>query len=92
MSRITVTRLGPGRFSVEVREGETTTTHRVLVPDDLLDGLGLGGADPAAVVEESFRFLLDREPATSILRDFPLDEISRYFPEYYDELRTPMGG
>ena len=35
----------------------------------------------------SFAFLLDREPAGSILPRFSLDIISRYFPEYPTELR-----
>jgi hypothetical protein len=39
------------------------------------------------VVAESFRFLLEREPAGSILREFSLDQIAHYFPEFYDELR-----
>jgi hypothetical protein len=37
-------------------------------------------------VRASFRFLLDREPATSILARFSLDVISRYFPEYRREI------
>ena len=92
MSRIIVTPLEPGRFSVEVSDGAMSTAHRVVVPDDFLEDLGLAGIDPGEVVRESFGFLLDREPATSILREFSLDQISRYFPEYYDELRTRIGG
>jgi len=33
-------------------------------------------------VERSFKFLLQRESNTSILRSFELSDISRYFPEY----------
>jgi hypothetical protein len=33
-------------------------------------------------VEKSFRFLLDRESNTSILRSFDLPVIGQYFPEY----------
>ena len=35
----------------------------------------------------SFLFLLDREPATSVLAEFSLDLIPRYFPEYRNEIR-----
>jgi hypothetical protein len=38
-------------------------------------------------VEESFRFLLEREPKESILRRFNLTVISRYFPEYEREIK-----
>jgi len=37
---------------------------------------------PEWLVEESFRFLLEREPKEAILRQFALSEIERYFPEY----------
>lgn len=37
------------------------------------------------LVRRSFEFLLDREPAGSILRRFNLSVIETYFPEY-DEL------
>jgi hypothetical protein len=41
-------------------------------------------------VEESFRFLLEREPKESILRRFNLTVISRYFPEYEREIKTRL--
>ena len=91
MSDITVTAMGPGEFGVQVREGDTTTSHRVTVPDELLDELALPDVDQERLVEESFAFLLEREPATSILAEFPLTTISRYFPEYHDELRSRLG-
>ncbi len=40
----------------------------------------------------SFEFLLEREPATSILREFSLDVISRYFPGYPAEIRARLCG
>jgi hypothetical protein len=52
----------------------------------MLDELDLGEVDAEAVVRESFAFLLEREPSTSILPDFSLDEIGRFFPEYFQEL------
>jgi hypothetical protein len=42
----------------------------------------LGGATPEALLEASFRFLLDREPKESIMRTFDITVISTYFPEY----------
>jgi hypothetical protein len=42
------------------------------------------------VVRESFRFLLEREPASSILRRFSLGDIARYFPEYPSELERRL--
>ena len=90
MSDITITAMGSGEFGVQVREGETETSHRVTVPEDLLDDLGIPDVEPEEVVRESFAFLLEREPASSIMREFALSEVSKYFPEYLDELRSRL--
>jgi hypothetical protein len=37
---------------------------------------------PEQLVEESFRFLLEREPKEAILRQFAISAIERYFPDY----------
>ncbi len=84
-----MTRIGDHRYGVQVEEGRVTTSHQVTVPEGLVDGWGLPASDgdrEERIVRESFEFLLEREPATSILREFSLDVIGRYFPEYEDEL------
>lgn len=86
MPDIRITRLGAREFEVQIREGEGQTTHRVAVPEQLGEGIELGDQDLERIVRESFRFLLEREPASSILREFSLTDISRYFPDYPDEL------
>lgn len=85
-SGIEVTASGPHEFGVEVTAGGETTSHRVIVPPTLLAGWGLRDKDSEAVVRESFAFLLEREPAGSILPEFSLAIIPRYYPEYADEL------
>jgi hypothetical protein len=37
-------------------------------------------------VEESFAFLLEREPKESIMREFDLTVIARYFPDFEQEI------
>lgn len=44
------------------------------------------GRSPEDLVRDSFRFLLEREPKESILREFKLSVIGRYFPEYEREI------
>ena len=90
MTDISITPMGPRQFGVQVREGEAQTSHQVTVPDSLIDDLQLPENDLERVVRESFLFLLDREPASSILPEFSLNEISRYFPEYTDELTARL--
>jgi hypothetical protein len=91
-SGIRITVAGPHEYGVEVTEGAETTSHRVIVPPTLLADWGLDDDDGEAVVRESFAFLLEREPAASILPEFSLAIISRYFPEYADELPDRLDG
>lgn len=78
--------LSDDNWLVTVTDGGTTTQHRVHVT--AADAKRYGG--PASTVEKlleaSFRFLLEREPNTAILRDFELSVIKRYFPEYEREI------
>ena len=90
MSDIRITAMAPGEFGVQVEEGDTTSSHIVRVNQGFLDDLNIPDIDQELLVRESIGFLLDREPATAILDDFSLDQIPRYFPEYYDELRARL--
>ena len=91
MSEITVTPLDDRHFRVQLRKGDVTTTHRVAVPAAMVDNLGLADVDPDLLVRESMAFLLEREPATSILPEFALSDIQRYFDDYFDELPRRVG-
>lgn len=82
---LTVSTLGVGRWRVEVR-GDAPTTHEVTIPAGYLQSIGVADVAPERVLEESFRFLLEREPNTSILRSFELPVIARYFPDYEKEI------
>ena len=90
MAGVSVTALGEAEFDVVIDDHGTTTSHRVRVTDTALDRLGVAEVDQARLVRESFIFLLEREPATSILTGFDLDVIARYFPEYYDTVRARL--
>ncbi len=83
---IEVRHLSGDRYEVRVT-GETPTTHQVTLKE--ADRVRLGGTDVPgdALIAESFRFLLEREPNTSILRTFDLPVIGTYFPEYERDIR-----
>jgi len=75
-----------GTFAVEVRAGRSDPTHHaVTVPPGYAEALGWDRGDEQ-LVRASFEFLLEREPATSILRRFSLDVIEGYFPEYRTDI------
>jgi hypothetical protein len=90
MSEINITAMEPLHFAVEVTEGTLTTSHLVRVPPSLLDDLGLFEGDAPSIVRETIGFLMDREPATSIMAEFSLDDVSRFFPDYLEELTTRL--
>jgi hypothetical protein len=73
-------------FQVTVQERQSATKHRVTLHKSDYERLAGGTASPEALVTESFRFLLEREPKESILRTFDLTVIGRYFPEYEREI------
>jgi hypothetical protein len=95
VAEITVTagasRGGDATFEVEVRDGAVTTSHTVTLPPRLGAELGWTGERAVELIEASFEFLLEREPATSILRRFNLDVIGDYFPDYASEMARRAG-
>jgi hypothetical protein len=69
------------RCAVDVSDGTGSTHHLVCVSRKDFDRWGRGrSADE--LVEDSFGFLLERESKESILREFDLSVIKRYFPDY----------
>jgi hypothetical protein len=86
MSDLSVEREGdadddPMRFRIVVRDGGSSTEHAVTVSRMDLDRLA-SGRSPEAFVRACFEFLLEREPKESILREFDVSVIGRYFPEF----------
>jgi hypothetical protein len=73
-------------FEVVVREGKSETRHHVTMSPEMCERLTGGKHTPERYLEAAFRFLLDREPKESILRDFDVLAISRYFPDFEREM------
>lgn len=78
---------GGWAFKVLITEADgSSSEHRVTLKEADRRRLAGGEVSPERLVEESFRFLLEREPKESILSRFDLPVISRYFPEYEAEI------
>jgi hypothetical protein len=82
---------GGWRCTVTVGDDPAATTHQVSIATDDLTTLAPPGTTAERLTEESFAFLLEREPRESILREFDLPVIGRYFPEYEGEIRRRLG-
>lgn len=89
MTEILVTSLGSDLYRVEVRDTESTTVHDVTVTPADLASFGQG-REARRLLEESFRFLLEREPKEAILPRFELPVIARYFPDYPAAIRRRL--
>jgi hypothetical protein len=74
-------------LAVVVRAGRGETRHTVTLDHATFARLaGASGASPTRFVEAVFEFLLEREPKESILPRFDVTVVSRYFPEFDDEI------
>ena len=71
---------------VTVKDDGSESKHVVHVSKKDLQRWGRRGS-PEDLVRRSFEFLLQREPKESILREFELSVIQRYFPDYDDLMR-----
>lgn len=79
--QISVESSGGAVYRVIVTQGRSETRHEVTVTAQDVARYA-PGSTPERLLEASFEFLLEREPASSILPRFALPVIERYFPEY----------
>ena len=83
---VSIKKLSDDVFEVSVAK-TSTTIHTVTVTDQSLTDLTDNNVTKTHLLEFSFKFLLEREPNTSILSSFDINVISRYFSNYKDEVR-----
>ena len=81
-----IKKLSDDVFEITVAK-TSTTTHTVTVTDQSLTDLTDNNVTKTQLLEFSFKFLLERESNTSILPSFDINVITKYFPDYRDEVR-----
>ena len=89
-AKIDIEKKGEGEFLVRVMEGKSSTSHRVTIRNEDYQRLTLGKITPEELLKCSFEFLLERESKESILSQFDLMVIGRYFPGYEKEMRKRL--
>jgi hypothetical protein len=87
VAQIAIETAGQSSYHVTVDDRGKRTTHTVTVTSQDLDRYAPSGTTAERLLEASFEFLLEREPASSILSMFALPVIEQYFPEYPREIR-----
>jgi hypothetical protein len=77
----------PWSFHVTVREGDSSTSHDVTVSSEDFERLGSSHGSPEDFVLACFAFLLEREAKESILSEFDVNVIGRYFPDFESKIQ-----
>ena len=90
MADIAVESLGESRYRVTVVDGNLRTTHVVTATPKDVQRYAPAQTSPERLIEASFAFLLEHEPASAILSSFSLPVIERYFPEYVAVIRQRL--
>lgn len=83
--RISIEGAGAATYRVTIEDGKSRTVHLVHADARQLERYGPGVA-AEKLLRASFEFLLERESKESILAEFELSEIERYFPDYPEKL------
>ena len=78
---IKVIKINESIFEVIVTK-DTTTKHKIKLSDKVYQDLCDSKITEIDLIIKSFEFLLERESNESILREFNLEIIETYFPEY----------
>ena len=89
-AEISIEKVKDGEFRVRIKEGRSESRHRVTLSEAEYQRLSGGKIDAGELIRRSFEFLLTREPKESILSEFDLPLIGRYFPEYERELKRKI--
>ena len=72
--------------------GPSKTEHKVTVTDNHFKRLTANRVTKESLLKFSFKFLLKREPNTSILSSFDIVVIQNYFGEYEAEVKRWCSG
>lgn len=75
---------------VRVGGDAAATEHEVTLDRETLAGLAPPGTTPEDLVAASFGFLLEREPRESIMAQFELPIITRFFADYETEVAARL--
>lgn len=81
MAKINVEEIDKDNFLVTVSE-DSETKHKVRFSDDYWKELCDKKISKKECIKRAFQFLLEREPKESILRQFDMTVIRKYFPEF----------
>ena len=74
-------------FKVSIKDN-IETCHHVTLKDEIFQKLTQKKITKKKLINLSFQFLLEKEKNTQILREFELQVISEYFPDYIENIKS----
>ena len=77
-------------FEVNLKNNEGKFSYKVFVSKDYYRDLTNTKIPPITLVERSYTFLLNKEKASEILKQFNIKEISDYFTEYESSIKKTL--
>jgi hypothetical protein len=77
-------------FEVTVLDSGGRHILKITLDKEYHKTLTQGKVLPLILVQESVFYLLEREPVTSILSEFNIKEINKYFPKFEDEIKQNL--
>jgi hypothetical protein len=80
------------RCAVVVGDDAAATRHHVAFDASQLARPATADTAPEELIRAAFDYLLDHEPREQILREFELDVIGRYFPDWEGAVRAQLAG
>jgi hypothetical protein len=87
MADLDITAAGEHVYDVAITDDAgRQSQHCVTVPVRFLTDLGLAASQEPLLVRASMVYLLEQEPPSSVMAAFTLDDITRYFPSYRNEI------
>ena len=83
---VLINNISKDMYQIQVNDKQKTI-HQVYLSDEVHLDFTNNKISKEELIKFSFEFLLKRESNTSILSSFELDIISKYFPEYLQNIK-----
>ena len=84
--RLQINKINKNLFKVLIKDS-VDTCHLVTLSDEIFQKLTKKKIPKIKLINLSFEFLLRKEKNTQILREFELQAIPEYFPDYLENVK-----
>tara|TARA_B100000941_G_scaffold230837_1_gene173249 strand:+ start:55 stop:333 length:279 start_codon:yes stop_codon:yes gene_type:complete len=85
--KVQIDQINKDLFKVSITDN-IDTCHLVTLKDEIFQKLTQKKITKEKLINLSFEFLLKKEKNTQILREFELQVISEYFPDYIENIKS----